>query len=422
MTQPARSNQPAKTVPARAQSAPEALGRAGTSLRAWVVLSAAHLVNDTMQSLLLALYPLLKGTFALSYVQIGLITLTYQISASLPQPWLGHYNDRTPTPMLLCLAFSLETIGLLSLATAGRYALALLAAVLIGLASSVFHPIASPIVREASAGRHGLAQSIFQIGGNAGAALGPLLAALLVVPYGLASLSWLCVPAIVAFGLCLRLAVVLSRRQSMAGVIVGQPPGPQVPRGIATRVLLVLLVLMFSKYIYLTGIGTYYTFYLIHRFALPTRSAQLYLSAFLLAIAGGTLLGGPIVDRMGAKVVIWSSILGVAPFTIALPYVSLAWACVLSVTTGLILASAFPAILVFAQDLLPHRVGLVAGVFFGVAFGFGGVGAACLGMVADHFGIVAAFKVCSYLPLLGVAALFLPTPTRGGTPARGTCA
>lgn len=383
-----------------------------THIGALAVLSASHLVNDTLQSLLLALYPLLKSTFALSYVQIGVITLAYQVTASIPQPWLGHFHDKRPAPRLLCLAFLLESIGLLTLATAGDYGSVLLAAALIGLASSVFHPLASPIVRDLSMGRHGLAQSVFQIGGNAGAALGPLLAALLVLPHGLGGLSWLCVPTVLALASCLRLARLPDIHRSLAGAVSGRlrHAEPPVSGAIVARTLIVLLVLMFSKYVYLAGIGTYYTFYLIHRFGLAARSSQLYLFVFLLAIAAGTLIGGPVVDRIGGKPVIWTSILGVAPFTLAIPYVSLGWTCALSFVTGLILASAFPAILVFAQDLLPHRAGLISGLFFGVAFGFGGLGAILLGAVAEHFGIDAAFEACSYLPLLGIAALFLPAP------------
>lgn len=413
-TDPAMSNPSPAGQPSGPAPSPGRAGRdraeARTTLGALVALSGSHLVNDAMQSLLLALYPLLKATFALTYLQIGLISLAYQSTASVPQPWLGHYNDKNPTPVLLCLALSLEIAGLLTLATAAEYAFVLVAAVLIGLASSVFHPVASPLVRDLSGGRQGLAQSIFQIGGNAGAAFGPLLAALLILPHGLKSLSWLCLPAVIAFVFCFRLA---NRHGVHRASTAGGPgrPGPQepaAPRRILVRALAILLVLMFSKYIYLTGIGTYYTFYLIHRFGMTTWASQMYLFAFLFAIAAGTLIGGPIVDRVGEKPVICASILGVAPFTLALPYATLGWTCALSLVIGLILASAFPAILVYAHELLPRRVGLISGLFFGIAFGLGGLGATLLGVAADRFGIVAAFKVCSYLPLLGIAAIFLP--------------
>lgn len=410
MREPSRETPPAQPIGNPARSVPHGLGSTRANVRALAVLSVSHLVNDTMQSLLLALYPLLRGAFALTYVQIGLISLTYQATASIPQPWLGHHNDKRPSPALLGLALSLECIGLLALASADAYGLVLLAAVLIGLASSVFHPIASSIVRDVSRGRHGLAQSMFQIGGNAGAALGPLLAALLISPRGLRSLAWLCLPILVALPACLRLAARLgaARLPSHAGARPIQSRASAQPRRIVARALVVLLVLMFSKYVYLTGIGTYYTFYLMHRFGLTAQSSQMYLFVFLFALAAGTLIGGPIVDRAGGKPVIWASILGVAPFTLALPYVPLGWACALSFLIGLILASAFPAIVVFAQELLPHRVGLISGLFFGIAFGFGGLGAIVLGVVAERLGIVPAFEVCSYLPLLGIAALFLP--------------
>ena len=411
MSQPSRLSRTSAPNSESASSAQRYGVAKRADIGALVVLSGSHLVNDALQSLLIALYPLLKATFAVDYVQIGLISLVYQVAASVPQPWLGHCNDKKSTPALLCLAFSLESVGLLILATASGYGFVLIAAVLIGFASSVFHPIASPIVQDASGGRHGLAQSVFQIGGNAGASLGPLLAAFLILPHGLSSVSWLCLPTVVALAFCFRLATQrgISPTLGFRNSPQDQSSARTAPGRTVAYTLAILLVLMFSKYFYLTGMGTFYTFYLIHRFDLTARTSQIYLFAFLVAIAAGTLIGGPVVDRVGEKPVIVASIVGVAPFTIALPYLSLGSACNFSIIIGLILASAFPAILVFAQKLLPDRVGLISGFFFGIAFGFGGLGSVLLGILADHFGVIRAFQVNSYLPLLGIAALLLPS-------------
>lgn len=375
------------------------------------LLSVSHLINDTLPSVLFALFPILKVTFSLSYAEVGFISLAYQTTASFLQPLIGHFADKRPRPSMLCIALSLGSFGAIALATSRGYSYVLFAAMLIGLASSMFHPIASPLVRQISGGQYGFGQSVFQLGGNAGAALGPLLAALIIIPRGLQSLLLVCIPTIFVIALCFKFSIQFGVGVSGRRNVPASPShaGMSLRRKTVTRALLVLLVLMFSKYIYLTGMCAYYPFYLIHRFGLSAQDSQLYLFLFLFAMAAGTLIGGPIVDRVGCKPVIWVSILGVAPFSVLLPYVSLVSASVISFIIGLVLSSAFSAILVFAQELLPHRVGLVSGLFFGIAVGFGGVGATLLGVIADHFGIVSAFKVCSYLPILGIATMFLPS-------------
>src|SRR5580765_2317737 len=353
-----------------------------TSFRILVALSVCHLLNDLLQALLPALYPLLKQDFALSFTQIGLITFTNQVTASVLQPVVGTYTDRRPQPYSLVVGMTLTLSGLLLLAFAHRFGLLLGAAALVGVGSSIFHPESSRLARIASGGRHGFAQSLFQTGGNFGSSLGPLLAAFIVVPRGQSSVAWFSSAAILALVLLWRVGhwydSLHLRKARAAARPAHAPVTPAVRRTVA-----VLLALVFSKYVYLMSLSSYFTFFLMERFQLSIESAQLHLFAFLAAVAAGTFAGGPIGDRFGRKYVIWGSILGVLPFSVALPHVNLFWTTVLSILIGLILASALSAILVYAQELLPGRVGLVSGLFFGLAFGTGGLGAALLGKIAD---------------------------------------
>ena len=384
-------------------------------------ISFSHFLNDMMQSLIVAIYPLLKGEFQLSFVQIGVITLTYQITASLLQPLVGAYTDRRPLPYSLPFGMGFTLCGLLLLSQAGSFPMLLLAAALVGTGSSIFHPESSRIARLASGGRHGLAQSIFQVGGNAGSAMGPLLAAWIIIPHGQASLAWFTLAALVAIAVLARVGAWYKRQHldrsggpyAQAGV-----PGPVPARRVAWSIG-ILVVLIFSKYFYVASISSFYSFYLIEKFHVSVQSAQIHLFVFLSAMALGTLFGGPIGDRIGRKRVIWVSILGVAPFTILLPFVDLTWTGILSFAIGLILSSAFSAIVVFAQELMPGKVGAVSGLFFGFAFGIGGIGAAVLGGLADRHGIEFVYRICAYLPLLGVVAAFLPD-IEHRVPAGGT--
>ena len=379
-----------------------------TSLPVLITLSLCHLLNDLLQALLPAIYPMLKVDFGLSFTQIGLITLTSQVTSSLLQPIVGFYTDRNPQPFSLAVGMMFTMTGLLTLAFAHHFGLILAAAAVAGVGSAIFHPESSRVARLASGGRHGFAQSLFQTGGNVGTSFGPLLAALIVLPRGRSSLAWFSVIALVALALLWRIGqwyAVLRLQRAKAGA---KRTAPQPIDTRARKALAVLLALVFSKYIYLASLSSYFMFFLIERFHISVGSAQLHLFAFLAAVGAGTFIGGPIGDRFGRKYVIWGSILGVLPFTLALPYVSLFWTGVLSVIIGLILASAFSAILVFAQELVPGRVGLVAGLFFGFAFGIGGLGAAALGRLADIYGIVTVYHVCAFLPALGLLAAWLP--------------
>ena len=374
-------------------------------------LSLSHLLNDLVQSLLPAIYPLLKASFRLDFGQIGLITLVFQLTASVLQPVVGLYTDRRPMPFSLAFGMAASLAGLLLLSVAWTYGLLLLAAGLVGFGSAVFHPESSRMARLASGGRYGLAQSVFQVGGNAGTALGPLLAAFIVVPHGQSSVAWF---SLVALGGIVVLAQVgrwyHARLAGMARPAPGlrTRAGAPLSRGRIVGSIAILLSLIFSKYFYMASFSSYYTFYLIHRFGVPVAQSQIFLFVFLGSVAAGTILGGPIGDRFGRKPVIWGSILGVLPFTLVLPYANLFWTVVLTVPIGAILASAMPAILVYAQDLLPGRIGLVGGLFFGFAFGMGGLGAAILGEVADHTSIAFVYLLSSYLPLIGLGAAFLP--------------
>jgi MFS transporter, FSR family, fosmidomycin resistance protein len=389
---------------------PSATSTAGqTAFRIILAVSFCHMLNDMMQSLLTATYPLLKTNYELDFGQIGLLTLTYQVTASLLQPLIGMYTDKHPLPYSLPIGMAASLAGLVVLAHAGTYPLLLIGSGLIGLGSSVFHPESSRVARLASGGRHGLAQSLFQVGGNFGSSIGPLFAAFIVVPKGQQSLQWFSVLALIGMVVLWQVgnwyAGHLARRVAGHAAAIGH----SLPRGRVVLALTVLVALVTSKYVYLTSLSSYYTFYVIHKFGVSVQDSQLLLFLYLGAVAVGTVAGGALVDRLGTKFVIWFSILGTLPFTLALPYANLPMTAVLSVIIGLIIASAFSAIVVFAQELLPGRVGLVAGLFFGLAFGVGGIGAAVLGEVADRMGIDFVYAVCSYLPILGLLTVFLPS-------------
>ncbi|HEY8256657.1 MAG TPA: MFS transporter [Gemmatimonadales bacterium] len=379
-----------------------------TTFRILGAIAFCHLLNDTMQSLLPAIYPTLKQNYGLSFGQIGLITLTFQATASLLQPVVGLYTDRRPQPYSLAAGMGFSVLGLLVLSSAGSFPALLVSAGLVGLGSSVFHPESSRVARMASGGRHGMAQSLFQVGGNAGSAIGPLLAAFIVVPRGQQSIAWFAVIGVVGSVILWRVGRWYRRHQAAAASRARAEAGHGLTPGQVRMALAVLIALIFSKYIYLSSLTSYYTFYLIHKFGVSVQSAQLYLFAFLGAVAAGTIIGGPVGDRIGRKYVIWCSILGVLPFTLALPYVNLFWTGVLSVIIGVILASAFSAILVYAQELVPGNVGLISGLFFGFAFGVAGIGAAVLGRLADHTDIAFVYRLCSYLPAVGLLTGLLP--------------
>ena len=378
-----------------------------TAFKVLGAISFSHFLNDTMQSLMIAIYPMFKAQFHLDFGQIGMITLAFQFTASLLQPLVGFYTDRRPMPFSLSLGMGCTLLGLLTLSQAASFPMLLVAAALVGTGSAIFHPESSRVARMASGGRHGLAQSIFQVGGNAGAAFGPLLAAWVVLPHGQRSIA--------LFSLIALLAMIV-----LAGVGVwyghqNRRPKRQaatelhaLPRRSVLTTLGVLFALIFSKFFYLASINSFLIFYLMHHYQIGTQAAQYHLFYFLFAVAAGTLLGGPIGDRIGRKQVIWMSILGVAPFTLALPYVGLEASVALTMIIGFMLASAFPAMIVYAQELIPGRVGTISGLFFGLAFGLAGVGAAVLGQVADRWGIDVVYHVCSFLPLLGLLAVFLP--------------
>ena len=372
-------------------------------------ISFSHMLNDTIQSIIPAIYPLIKDSFRLNYTQVGLITFTFQLAASLLQPFVGSFTDKRPQPFSLATGMGFSLIGLLLLSSVGNYPLVLLSVAFIGIGSSVFHPEASRVAYMASGGKRGLAQSIFQLGGNFGSSLGPLLAALIIVPFGRISVSWFSVLALIAIGVLYKIGQWYkkhhaARKKSVAAATVRLP----LSKTRVTISVIILLLLIFSKYFYMASISSYFTFYLIDRFHLSVPSAQFHLFLFLAAVAAGTILGGPFGDRFGRKYVIWVSILGVAPFTLMLPYAGLLGTSILIVIIGIILASAFSAILVYAQELLPGKLGLVSGLFFGFAFGMGGIGSALLGRLADHTSVEYVYKVCSFLPLIGLVTGFLP--------------
>jgi FSR family fosmidomycin resistance protein-like MFS transporter len=372
-----------------------------------LALSISHLLNDIIQAVVPSVYPLLKTSFELSFTQIGLITLVYQGTASILQPLVGSYTDRRPLPYSLVVGMGLTLAGLTLLALAWSYPVILVSAVLIGTGSAIFHPEASRLARLASGGKHGLAQSLFQVGGNLGTSLGPLLAALIVMPRGQIHILWFGVLAAVALVLLARLSA-WYRRHLTRPPQVGAVAPARLSRAQLGRAMAVLVALLFSKYIYLVTFTNYYTFYLIDRFGLSVAGSQIYLFLFLFAVAAGTIIGGPVGDRVGRKRVIWASILGVAPFALLIPHVGLALTAGLTVIIGVILASAFSAMLVYAQELVPGKVGLIAGLFFGLAFGIAGIGSALLGMLADQTGIQQVFALVSFLPLIGLLAGLLP--------------
>lgn len=373
-------------------------------------ISLCHLLNDVMQSLLAAIYPLLRDEFRLDFWQIGLMTLAFQVTASLLQPLIGLYTDKRPIPQSLPVGMGSTMCGLFLLATATSYPLLLAGACLIGIGSAIFHPEASRVARLASGGKFGTAQSLFQVGGNFGTAIGPLLAAFIVVPLGRPSIAWFSLAALLGMAILWQVGNWYGRYQKANAGMPAPSRALPLPKKRIVLAIVVLAFLVFSKNAYTASISSYYTFFLIERFELTTQQSQLMLFLFLGAMALGTVLGGPIGDRIGALAVIWVSILGVLPFTLVLPHVDLFWTGVLSVVIGVILASAFPAIVVFAQELVPGRVGMIAGIFFGFAFGMGGIAAALLGGLADARGLAFVYQLCAFLPAAGLLTVFLPRP------------
>ena len=380
------------------------------SLRVLTGISVCHLLNDLVQSLLPSIYPILKSSFHLTFGEIGFVTLAYQLTASWLQPFVGQYTDKRPLPYSLPFAMAFTLVGLILMGLAFNLSSLLLAAVLIGLGSAIFHPESSRVARLASGGQHGLAQSFFQVGGNAGSAIGPLLAAVIVQPRGQIGVLWFSIAALLAIPLLLRVArwyasVHVERPVAVSGAT---KKATAVPTRQLTFALVLLLVLIFSKYFYLASISNFYIFYLIEHFGVSVQSAQIHLFVFLGAVAAGTLVGGPVGDRYGRKLVILGSIFGVLPFTLILPHANLFWTGPLTFIIGFILSSAFSAILVYGQELIPGRIGMVSGLFFGFAFGMGGIGAAVLGHLADAFGVITVYKIAAWLPALGLFAILLP--------------
>lgn len=394
---------PVSPASAAASPAPQ-----GAVMQILFSVAFVHLLNDCVQAVLPSIYPLLKHEFALSFTQVGLITLTFQCTASLLQPWIGLYTDKRPIPFLLPAGMCVTLAGVALLASAGSFAMLLLAAALIGVGSSTFHPEASRVARLASGGRFGFAQSLFQVGGNAGSAFGPLLAAVIIVGHGQGRIAWFTLLVLLAILVLVGVSRWYAGHLQNPPARAAAPVRAPLPRSRVVGALAVLAALVFSKYVYMASLSTYYTFYLIEKFHLPVDAAQIYLFLFLAAVAAGTFAGGPIGDRIGRKRVIWFSILGAAPFTLALPHANLFWTGVLSVIIGLVMSSAFSAIVVFAQELVPGKVGMIAGIFFGLMFGVSGIGAAAMGQIADAWGIEQVYRMASFLPLLGILAALLP--------------
>lgn len=374
------------------------------------MISFSHLLNDLIQSTIPSLYPILKGEFRLSFAQIGIITLVFQLTASILQPFVGIYTDKKPNPRSLAIGMGLSMAGLLLLAAAHQYYVILIAVALIGMGSSIFHPEASRVAQLASGGQKGLAQSIFQVGGNSGSAIGPLLVALIIIPLGQGYVALFAIAAFIGIIVLWRIGNWYAERLSLKKSVKHSDPimEIQLSRKKIIFSISILLALVFSKYIYLASMTNYFTFFLIEKFNISVKDSQLYLFMFLAAVAVGTILGGKLGDKYGRKKIIWISILGAAPFTLCLPYLPLLWTIVFAVLIGLIIASAFSAILVYATDLMPNKIGLVAGLFFGFMFGMGGIGSAVLGAVADDTGIEYVFKICAFLPLIGIITAFLP--------------
>ncbi|AUZ60121.1 Fosmidomycin resistance protein [Pseudomonas sp. XWY-1] len=378
----------------------------------------AHLLNDLIQAVLPSIYPMLKSDFALSFAQIGWIALVYQVTASLLQPWVGMFTDKHPQPYLLPAGMLVTLVGIALLAFAGSYAMLLVAAAVVGVGSATFHPEASRVARMASGGRFGTAQSTFQVGGNTGSALGPLLTAAIIIPHGQPAIAWFMLAAALAVLVLLRVTGWSVRHgQARLKTFAGQQ-APGLSRGAMWRAVAVIAVLMFAKFVYIASFTNFFTFYLIEHFGLSVQHSQLYLFVFLAAVALGTFAGGPVGDRIGRKAVIWVSFLGVAPFALALPHASLAWTAVLAVVIGLVMSSAFAALVVYAQEAVPGRVGMVSGVMFGLMFGISGLGAAGLGALADRHGIEWVYQAIAFLPLLGLATALLPATRSQARPGR----
>ena len=375
-----------------------------------IAISLSHLLNDTLQSIIPAIYPIVKDSFSLNFAQIGLITLTFQLAASFFQPFVGFYTDRKPQPYSLAIGMAFTLVGLVMLSAAPSFEFLIFSVALVGIGSSIFHPEASRVAHMASGGRRGMAQSVFQLGGNFGSSIGPLLAALIIVPYGQSNIVWFSALAFLAIFILFnvgkwykRMVRIKASRPGLENHAVHNLPKRKVIISVS-----ILLVLIFSKYIYLASMTSYYTFYTIHKFGVSIQDSQVYLFIFLFAVAAGTIIGGPLGDRIGRKYVIWGSILGVAPFSILLPHMNLFWTVILTIPIGVILASAFSAILVYAQELFPGKVGTISGLFFGYAFGMAGIGSALLGGLADRTSIEYVYQICAYLPLIGLITAFLP--------------
>ncbi|WP_223196280.1 MFS transporter [Diaphorobacter ruginosibacter] len=398
-------------IPAQA---PTAQAPEGFVTRIVGAVAFAHLLNDLIQSILPSIFPLLKSQYALSFGQIGWIALVYQVTASLLQPWIGLYTDKHPKPLLLPMGMVVTLVGVGMLSMANTYPMLLVAAALVGVGSSTFHPEASRVARMASGGRFGTAQSTFQVGGNTGSAIGPLLAAAIIAPLGQSAVAWFMAFALLAIFVLARVTGWRLRHAPARAMAGAQQRGNGLQGSDIVRAVVVVSILMFAKFVYIAAITNYFTFYLMQRFGLQLADAQLYLFIFLAAVAAGTFAGGPVGDRIGRKAVIWVSFLGVAPFALMLPYANLFWTAVLAIAIGLVMSSAFAALVVYAQEAVPGRVGMVSGVMFGLMFGIGGVAAAGIGHLADTHGIVWVYRLCSFLPLLGLATAFLPATRRGG--------
>ncbi len=402
MTNTAATNKEQSADPVSAQAA---------TIPILVSLSFCHFLNDLIQSLIPALYPLLKSEFSLDFTQIGIITLAFQLTASLLQPTVGFYTDKNPMPFSLAIGMGSTLIGLLLLAVAPSYAMILIAAGLIGTGSAIFHPEASRVARMASGGKFGSAQAFFQVGGNVGQAVGPLLAAFIVLPHGQTAIAWVSLAALIAIVFLTRIGKWYGahiKPSNKSTITASANPASDLPRARMLFLITILMLLLFSKNVYSASLTSFFTFYLIERFDLPVQAAQVQLFIFMAAIAIGTLIGGALTDRLGRRPMIWISILGTLPFTLALPYADLFWTGVLTIIIGLLMASAFPAILVFAHEVMPGRVGFVSGMFFGFSFGLGGLGAAVMGWLADLNGMSFVYQLCSFLPILGLVACFLP--------------
>ena len=395
----------------RVVTAGEGQSADGIAFSILIALSVSHLLNDTLQSLIPSIYPLIKDSFKLSFFQIGMITFVYQMMASILQPFVGHFTDRKPQPFSLIIGMSFTLIGLLCIAFANSFYMLLFSVGLIGVGSSVFHPEASRIAHLAAGDKHGTAQSIFQLGGNAGSSLGPLLAALVITPFGRYNVAWFGIAALLAIFIMYKVGqwYHVKIKENLKKV---KQKTAALQHSLSSRqkyfALVILMLLVFSKYFYLASMTSYFTFYLIDKFHVSDQVSQLFLFLFLVSVAAGTMIGGPVGDRIGRKYVIWASILGVAPFTLLLPHANLFWTGVLVVFIGVILSSAFSAILVYAQELVPGKVGMISGLFFGLAFGMGGIASAVLGNMADKMGIQAVYNICAYLPLIGIITVLLP--------------